>query len=319
MSDAQETTSAPAAEPEAPAAEPSWHDSVIEAAREAAAEDPAPAAEPEPETPAEPDKPAEPEAPQEPDKPDEPEEPPAEPRGQALAALARKERKILEREAGLKALQEKADAFEAAMREAKSNPLRLLEAAGLSVAELTEYLVEGKPAEPKPEDRIAQLEARIEAMQQGRAEQEQASLQAQQQKLLTDFQAQLGAHIEASAEKYPLVQRNDAAGVVLQVIQQHAAQTGRILANDEACLLVEQELSSIAGLPAGQASIATSPAGPVEPPGSSGPQEKPKAAPQTLSNDLTAAASGKEDRDLTDAEREANAIAILRRSSMLNR
>ena len=111
--------------------------------------------------------------------------------------------------------------------------------------------------------------------------------------------------------------RNDAGGIVLSVIQQHAAQTGRILSNDEACLLVEQELSNIAGLPQGDSS---KPSGTVETPkGGSAPKENPKNAPQTLSNDLHAAPTGKEDRELTDEERERNAIALLRKSAIFQR
>ena len=331
----QETTPGPSE----PAAEPTFHDQVMAAAREAREADGA-AAPPTPEADkaATPPEKAEPEAekaekpPEGEPKPEkEPEKPaetakegekaeldptePEEPTSRALATLARKERKLLEREKSVKELEQRAQAFERAMGEAKQNPLALLEAAGLSVADLTHYLVEGKPPEPKPEDRIAQLEAKIEAMQRQRLEQEQAATQGERQRLLADFTAQLTTHVESNAEKYPLVKRNDAAGVVLQVIQQHAAETGRILSNDEACLLVEQELSNIGGLSGGSTST---PAEPAKTKGSSAPQENPKA-PATLSNELQAGATGKESRELTDEEREANAMRLLRQSPLFQR
>lgn len=210
--------------------------SPVERAKEAARATlpPEPVAEPtEPQKPAvEAEKPAEPEAPKEPVEP-------AKPISRELSAIAARERRIRDLEQRARPVVERAQAYEAATKE--RDVLKILQHHGLTLDDLQHQLVTGRPPEPKPEERVAQVEKRLADWERQQAEQELQATQAQQKQVISDFQAEITTTIESTNE-YPLIKANGATEMVYRVIDQHFQDTGSILDIAEAAKHVESEL-----------------------------------------------------------------------------
>lgn len=133
-----------------------------------------------------------------------------------FAALARKEKLIREREAQLKALEQKVNSWEAAKATAKQNPMAILSEAGLSTDDLAEYLISnGKPKEKTPSDEIRELREMIERERQERAAQEAEAREQSIKGMIKD--------LATSSDDYELVaaQGDDGIDLVFQVMAEY--------------------------------------------------------------------------------------------------
>lgn len=166
-----------------------------------------------------------------------------------FAALARRERQILERERALKGREGKYQSFEKILENPKNDPLAYLQAGGLSYEEITNHLI-SKIDSNKPltaDEKIAALERRIEEKDQAaiasQKEREQADLQA----AVDQYKTNIIEHIGSNADKYELIMANEAQDLVFEVALQHWEQTGgekggQVMSYDAASEAVENYL-----------------------------------------------------------------------------
>lgn len=239
--------------------------------------------------------------------------PPEEKTSKKLATLARREKRLLEKENELKALASRASKYEETLASIKQNPVDFLQSAGISIEDLTNFLLTQQPIEQKPEDKITQLENKLNQMEEEKIREEQESIVRQQQHLVNQFRNDLESFIESNKSTYEYLSNNKATSIVMDVISDHANQTGKIMSNEEACQLVEQEFRRIAGVsPVNKSSAGDNKQHQNgEAPGSE--LAKDKTTSTTLSNDLIAQPTSKEMRELSDQEREERAILHLQK------
>lgn len=120
-----------------------------------------------------------------------------------LAAAARKEAESARRAEEIRA---------EALKTLRENPAKALADAGLTLEQLL-AAVEGTPAEPKPDDRIAALEKRLADLTAADAARKDADEAA---RLTTQIHAEIKA-----AGKYPLIDRGGAYALVTELMVEH--------------------------------------------------------------------------------------------------
>lgn len=187
--------------------------------------------------------------------------PKEDPMGKRFAALSRKERELLtERQAiaaekaALAADKESHGADKTKMQRlvtavagAKENPMALLQEAGITYDQLTKYILnDGKAS---PEDRIAELDKKIEDERLERIRNEEARELAKQQadeayitKMIDDYRIETDAHIASDPVAYELILAYDAQNEVFSLIRDHFATTGKVLTPEQAAKQVETDL-----------------------------------------------------------------------------
>jgi hypothetical protein len=175
---------------------------------------------------------------------------------QRFAALARKERALVEESRKLSQAREQLtqqyqaiQAFEEAAKAAKLNPVGVLQALGVSQEELGQFLLNG--GEPAPENQLAALQAEIEGLKsQRQRDEEAAQLQAQQaqqteeQKLLTEFQTEVATFVKTKPDDYEFVLAYGQEPLVAEVIREAYEQTGELIEFKQAADMVEEHLSA---------------------------------------------------------------------------
>lgn len=183
--------------------------------------------------------------------------PKEDPMGKRFAALSRKEKEILNERQAIAAEKAAVEADKARMQKivtavanAKANPMALLTEAGVTYDELTRYILnDGKPS---PEDRIAELDNKLEEERRARiSAEEKRELERQQAdeayitKMIDDYRKETNDHIASNPEAYESIIAYDAQDEVFSAIRDHFAETGKILSPEEAAKQVEAELDSI--------------------------------------------------------------------------
>lgn len=127
-----------------------------------------------------------------------------------LASLAKKERSFAEKEAEitrkegeLKSLQARIEAFEAAKKEAKTNPHKALEELGLSNADLISTFLTSQPDEPTtPEAReVRELRKKMESLEKAETER-QERIKQHQENLRKSQEAELAKADQAKLDAY---------------------------------------------------------------------------------------------------------------------
>ncbi len=170
--------------------------------------------------------------------------PPA-PGADRFAALAKKERALQRQMAELKAQQSKVSEYEAARKAAAQNPVKALEALGLTYEQLTQFLLNGN--KPTPELEIASVKQEIERLRNETALKEKAAREAQEQaaraeyqRTLSEFNAEINDYVKSNADKYELTAMYQGESIVQATIEQHFNNTKKILSIQEATELVEK-------------------------------------------------------------------------------
>jgi hypothetical protein len=193
--------------------------------------------------------------------------PPAAPKGpeasRLLAEAARRERAVqaekaawknqrAKEEAAWKERITRAEAVEAKLAKVKDAPLEALTALGLSYEELSiAQLNDGKPgadfAIRKAEEKVAALEAKMEAEKKAAEEKQTEASKAQQAQVLQQWHQRTSKAVEAAGEKYEMINALGYAGEVGKMVEEHYDATGEevswTVAADklEAHLQAEQE------------------------------------------------------------------------------
>jgi hypothetical protein len=181
-------------------------------------------------------------------------EKPKEEKSARFAAVMRKEQSALKKLQEVKALEakiaeEKAklEAFERTKASAKQDPFKLLEELGLTYEDLTTMMLNDKkpPADlavRAVRDELENFKRQQEEERQRILVEQQQQAQAQQQKIIAEFRAGCLDFVKKHDAEYELINVYDAGNLVVDVIEQHFAQTQKILTTQEAASLVEKHL-----------------------------------------------------------------------------
>lgn len=163
-----------------------------------------------------------------------------------FAALTRKERIIREKEAAIK---EQMKAVEEAKTEAqriiekkklaKMNPMEWLQEAGLTYDEITQFILNDK--KPSPDSKFDVIRQENEALRKELQEWKQQQELQKQTQIIQSFKSQINDFVQSS-DKHELIKTLGETETVYNVIDQHAAETGRLMNIDEACDIVEAYL-----------------------------------------------------------------------------
>lgn len=164
-----------------------------------------------------------------------------------FAALSRKERELLQKEQSIKQSQREYQAYQKAVQDAKNNPVAYLQAAGLTLEEAIQKIInEGK--EPTPEEVLkkdvdsikAEVEAYKKAAQEHQARQQEQRRQAEEQSILGNIKN----FVESNPEKYELIMAYNAIPDVWEVIKRTYLETGGKvhLTEEQAAEAVENDL-----------------------------------------------------------------------------
>jgi len=168
-------------------------------------------------------------------------DPPAPKLGPKFAELAKRQREVTQRELALKERETTLSPLQAAMAEAKSNPLKLLEAAGLTYEEITEFILTDGASlqEEAPEKSVEQIvEEKLAAKAK---EQDDAAKATKQQQQIDGFKSKI-AEVAAASDAFELVHSLGQQDLVYSVVIDHHAATGQILPIEEALALTESYL-----------------------------------------------------------------------------
>ncbi len=240
-----------------------------------------------------------------------------------FAALARKEKALKAEVAkfeGTRSEVAKAkaavDAFEAAKAAAKGNPekaLEALEALGISYSELTDHMIGGK-LKREPLDEVAKLREELAAK-------DAAATKAATVRERAEVDAQVEAYAQATLDfvnsnsaDYELTCHFGQQSQVFEVIRETFEQHGRVVSQQEAAKLVEDDLRETAkklkGTKAFAALFAPEPAAPpAEGSSAVAGSVQPKKPTPTLTNDFAAATQPPAPPATSDEERAKRAIA----------
>jgi len=159
-----------------------------------------------------------------------------------LAKLTRKEKALRAREESIKQEAQRLQQFQQFLNNSKQNPLQLLDAAGLTLDDLAEYVSKGVIDTNKPDDRLSRVEQQLEEERKARLQYEQEVIKHQQEATIDKFKTHIGSVVDTS---FPLIKANNASDVVFEVINQYFTQTNQILPVEQAAQLVEEEIRSI--------------------------------------------------------------------------
>lgn len=227
------------------------------------------------------------------------------------------------------ALQEAAKAFEAAKTNARRDPLALLQSVGLSYEDATQYVLNNKQPTADMLARDSALRAEQERMEAWRkeqeaalvkqredfaaerkkfAEEEKARLERQKKAMTEQFHREVLDFVKNNASQYELTALYEQGGLVIQVLEEHYAQTGRAMKYEEAAGLVEKHMEELAEKALASNKIKSRLQPPKLPPVEGEKPREPAPAKRTITNTMTASTPSPRARTKEDRMRAALAI-----------
>lgn len=234
-----------------------------------------------------------------------------------FAALTKKERGITERERAVKA-QEKAIADLTKAREsARTDPLALLEAHGLSYDDVTQFVLNDRKLTEA--QRLAILEERISKDETDRSAAAKEESKRQVAATIAEHKEAIKSFVDEGGDDYELTRVNDAYDLVYEVVRTHWDESGQILSIASAARAVEAHLENEARekvlktkrFQPKQEQPAADSAAPVV-----GDGQEPRRSPPTLTNRAVAGAppplSPEDARDLSDEDSKRRSAQMLR-------
>lgn len=124
--------------------------------------------------------------------------------------------------------------------QAKLNPLKALEALGLSYEEITDFIANGY--EPSPDAKYKELEERFEKRFKEKEEQEAKRRDLEVEHQVKKYKESLFAHIESKAEQYELINLEGEHESVWELMDAWYSKHNEILDWDKAAEMVESHL-----------------------------------------------------------------------------
>lgn len=168
-----------------------------------------------------------------------------------FAALARREKQLLEREKAIKDYEVKSKSLSKAIENIKKDPMSALQEVGLTFEELAQAYLNGQNPdyEPTPEEKIKQIEERLAQREQQEKEAveraEQEKLEKEQKRIeesISNYKANLKRQIDNEGDKYELIRANEAYDMVYDVIETYYKDNQQVLEPAVAMEHVEQYL-----------------------------------------------------------------------------
>lgn len=180
---------------------------------------------------------------------------------QKQKAIKVKEQEIAAREAKLKDYESKYQSYEQTKAQARLNPIKYLQEAGLTPEDLVQFQLNN--GSPTPDLQFQQLKTELEQTKQQIAEEKkQQELQAKEQnqraaqEAMESFKVETKEFVESKPEEFELINATDAHNLVIQTIEEHWNQSvqryeesgndpklkPKILSKEEAADLVEKYL-----------------------------------------------------------------------------
>ena len=196
----------------------------------------------------------------------------------------------------------------------KKDPLRALEDMGLSYDKLTELALNDGKLTPEMQMRLMREELegdykkKFEDLENRLLEKEKSDEQRRYDDIQRGFQNEIEDFVESNADKYELIQANEANDIIYDVIEEHYNDTGRILDIEEAAEAVEnyleEEAEKIFKLGKFRSKFG------IE--NDFEQEESPRQSQVTLSNAMSAQANERVGRKLSDEESKALAAKMLK-------
>ena len=196
----------------------------------------------------------------------------------------------------------------------KKDPLRALEDMGLSYDKLTELALNDGKLTPEMQMRLMREELegdykkKFEDLENRLLEKEKSDEQRRYDDIQRGFQNEIEDFVESNADRYELIQANEANDIIYDVIEEHYNDTGRILDIEEAAEAVEsyleEEAEKIFKLGKFRSKFG------IE--NDFEQEESPRQSQVTLSNAMSAQANERVGRKLSDEESKALAAKMLK-------
>ena len=196
----------------------------------------------------------------------------------------------------------------------KKDPLRALEDMGLSYDKLTELALNDGKLTPEMQMRLMREELegdykkKFEELENRLLEKEKSDEQRRYDDIQRGFQNEIEDFVESNADRYELIQANEANDIIYDVIEEHYNDTGRILDIEEAAEAVEnyleEEAEKIFKLGKFRSKFG------IE--NDFEQEESPRQSQVTLSNAMSAQANERVGRKLSDEESKALAAKMLK-------
>ena len=167
-----------------------------------------------------------------------------------FAALARKEKALLEQKKAMESEINDINEWKRAKEEAKRNPNKFLKAHGLDFETVAKFNLEGgeerTPSEIETlKEKLEKIEKETEAQRVAREEQEKQILERNYNEQINNFKKQIESHVTSSTDKYEFINANpDHLNDVFELIELHFSNTQKILDIEQACQLVEDHIEN---------------------------------------------------------------------------
>jgi len=165
--------------------------------------------------------------------------------GPKFAELAKRERAQFQREESLKAQAAQLQPLQEAIAQARKNPLKLLEAAGLTYEEISEFILsdgESVLEDTSVEKKLSDLQAKIEAKEAAESKAKADSQQATVNQQIDAFKQSISSEV-ASNPAYELIHSLGQEDMVYDVVLSHFNETGNVLPLPEALQAIESYLT----------------------------------------------------------------------------
>jgi hypothetical protein len=162
-----------------------------------------------------------------------------------FAELSRRTKEQFRKEQELKQLEERLNPINDALSKAKENPLAILEAAGLSYEDLTDFILQGAFSNEAPralsvEEKVEQLELRLKAEEDAKVQKQQEAEQAHIESSIASFKNTVRELAESP--DFELIKATEQHDMVYDLVLAHHESTGEVLPIDRAMQLVEEHL-----------------------------------------------------------------------------
>jgi hypothetical protein len=152
-----------------------------------------------------------------------------------FAELQRRTKEQYKKGQELKQLEEQLSPIQSAMAKSKENPLALLEAAGLSYEDLTDFILNNALNQPENATQKSEIEQKVEALEAKLKAEEDAKVSAAEkeheeyvQKSIESFNSTV-IELADSSEDFELIKVTESHSMVYDLVLAHHAQTGEVL------------------------------------------------------------------------------------------
>lgn len=163
-----------------------------------------------------------------------------------FAILTKKEKELYYKEQQMKDIQKRIQRYEELEKLKNENPYAFIKETGIDL-EKTLLAAAKEGEEPTVDDKVSELQKRIDELMNKLQEKEQFEAKTKEERALEQFKSNLKDHIIKKADEYELIHTNEAYDTVFDVIETHYKNTqaqgqGEILDFDKASQLVESYL-----------------------------------------------------------------------------